>query len=159
MIDYSAPRTHTVRHFSTLPPLQLHFRHWDTEFCPKDLFHFSCKSQLFTLLTLYFMYNRLCILYFYTKHVCVCVCSRCSPTELPSSSTSSTERCRYSTVKLSIRGCRSTMCRDEALTGQKPEAEVDGGDEEEDEEEGGGTASPAAALAASDWLRGPYMLA
>lgn len=74
MIDYSAPRTHTVRHFSTLPPLQLHFRHWDTEFCPKDLFHFSCKSQLFTLLTLYFMYNRLCILYFYTKHVCVCVC-------------------------------------------------------------------------------------
>lgn len=51
------------------------------------------------------------------------------------------------------------MCRDEALTGQKPEAEVDGGDEEEDEEEGGGTASPAAALAASDWLRGPYMLA
>lgn len=82
-----------------------------------------------------------------------------SPTELPSSSTSSTVRCLYSTLKLSIRGWRSTMCREEKLLGQKAEVEDDGGEEDEDEEEGGGTAAPAAASAASDWLGGPYMLA
>lgn len=84
---------------------------------------------------------------------------RCSPTVLPSSSTSSTERCLYSTLKLSIRDCRSTICREVGLREHKAEAEDDGGEEDEDEEDGGGTVPPAAASAASDWLGGPYMLA
>ncbi|TNN74383.1 Cyclin-dependent kinase 4 inhibitor C [Liparis tanakae] len=71
--------------------------------------------------------------------------------------TSSIVRCRYSTLKLSIRGWRSTMCREEGLTGQKAEVEDDAGEEDEDEEEGGGTEPPAAASAASDWLGGPNM--
>lgn len=89
----------------------------------------------------------------------------CLPTVLPSSSTRSTVRCRYSTLKFSIRGWRSTICREEEeeeaeeaeLTGQKAEVEDEGGEEDKDEEEGVGTAPPAAASAASDWLGGPNM--
>lgn len=78
-----------------------------------------------------------------------------SPTVLLSSITSSTELCLYSTLKLSIRGWRSTICREETLEGQNAGVDDDRGEEEEEEEEGGGTALPAAASAASDWLRGP----
>ncbi len=85
--------------------------------------------------------------------------ARRSPTVLPSSNTSSTLRCRYSTLKFSIRGWRSTMCREEEILGQKAADPDNGGEEDEDEEEVGGTAPPAAASAASDWLGGPYMLA
>lgn len=51
-----------------------------------------------------------------------------SPTVQVSSSTTSTERVRYSTRKLSMRGCRSTICR-EGRTGQKAEEEDDGGED------------------------------
>lgn len=78
---------------------------------------------------------------------------------LLSSSTSSTVRCRYSTTKFSIRGWRSTMCREEELTGQNAEAEGGTGEEDGDDDEGAGTSLPAAALAASEWLGGPYMVA
>lgn len=78
---------------------------------------------------------------------------------LLSSSTSSTERCRYSTVKFSIRGWRSTMCREEEFTGQNAEAEGGTGEEDGDDEEGAGASLPAAELAASEWLGGPYMVA
>lgn len=56
-----------------------------------------------------------------------------SPTELDSSSTTSTQRCLYSTLKLSIRGWRSTMCR-EGRTGQKAGLEEDGGEEDDDDD-------------------------
>lgn len=90
---------------------------------------------------------------------CVSESVECLPTVLPSSSTNSTVRCLYSTLKFSIRDWRSTMCREDKLLGQKAEVEEDGGEEDEDEEKGGGTAPPAAASAASDWLGGAYMLA
>ena len=35
--------THTVRHISTLPSLQLHFGHWNSKLCLKDLFDFTCR--------------------------------------------------------------------------------------------------------------------
>lgn len=80
-----------------------------------------------------------------------------SPTVLLSSITRSTERCLYSTLKLSIRGWRSTICREDTLAGQKAGVVDNWGEEEEEEEEGGGAALPAAASAASDWFRRPYM--
>lgn len=69
-------------------------------------------------------------------------------------------RCRYSTVKFSIRDWRSTMCR-EGLIGQNAEAEDGRGEEDGDDEEGGGTALPAAASASppSELLWGPCMVA
>lgn len=94
------------------------------------------------------------------------------PTVLASSSTSSTVRCLYSTLKLSMRDWRSTMCLEDRLLGQKAaaaaaaaptvaseeeEEEDDGGEEADAAEKGGGTSPAAAASAASDWLGGPYM--
>lgn len=81
----------------------------------------------------------------------------CSPIVLASSSTTSVERCLYSTWKLSIRDCRSTMCR-EGWTGQKAGLDEDGGEEDDgadadvDAEEGGAKGTGAVA---SDWLWGP----
>lgn len=63
------------------------------------------------------------------------------------------ERCLYSTRKLSIRDCRSTMCR-EGCTGQKAGLDEDGGEEDDDaadaEAEEGGAEGVGAV--ASDWL-------
>lgn len=75
-----------------------------------------------------------------------------SPTVPVSSSTTSTERWRYSTRKFSMRGCLSTMCR-VGRTGQKAEEEDEEEDEEVDEEGGGG----GAGATADGWLRGPNM--
>lgn len=61
------------------------------------------------------------------------------------------ERCLYSTRKLSIRDCRSTMCR-EGWTGQKAGLDEDGGEEDDDAadaEEGG---AEGVGAVASDWL-------
>lgn len=76
----------------------------------------------------------------------------CSPTVLPSSSTSSTVRCRYSTLKLSIRGRRSMMCREEGALGQNVEAKEDNGEGDEDKEDCEGTAPSATTSATSDVL-------
>lgn len=66
------------------------------------------------------------------------------------------ERCLYSTWKLSIRDCRSTMCR-EGWTGQKAGLDEDGSEEDDDadadansdSEEGG---AEGVGAVASDWL-------
>lgn len=64
---------------------------------------------------------------------------------LVSSSTTSTIRVRYSMPKLSMRGCRSTICR-EGRTGQKAEEDDDGGDDGDAVAEGS---------VAADWLSAP----
>lgn len=92
--------TYTVRHISTLPSLQLHFGHRNCKFCLKDLFDFTCGSHLckgneFSKLKKKKKKN-LCeqVQLLSEEHL---------PTVLASSTTSSTVRCLYSTLKLSMR--------------------------------------------------------
>lgn len=95
--------TYTIRYISTLPSLELHFGHRDPKLCLKDLFDFSCELDSWKeMLKIYHIKQKKQKTMRSYNH-CVSEGVACLPTVLPSSSTNSTVRCLYSTLKFSIR--------------------------------------------------------